>query len=1209
MKNRLLLTFLLVGGCLIGAKGQDDFWVEISNPPGGDLKEIYWIENAEMLIGLDYGPTSFNPLAFKSTDDGETWEEIVTPLDSLDFRHISVSPYGSLYGYRINRDVFKSEDFGESWGQVAEDSEYRWWHEITEGNIIAFDSFNDEIVKSIDNGLNWETLLETGNTTITGNPFRIQRDGSIQFRYFNSPTCLTFVSKDEGMSWDTLFLPTHHNRWHPLVVDSSFYLFVDSNGANIPINTSNSVLYLGKVNDPEYKQLVSPDSSNYLIGRHTSPISLNNGELAIIVNDTLFTSDDKGLTWAYKNHQGIGGQAGEWFDFITEQLPNDKIFLKTSGGVMVSDDGGQSFYFGAHGLRNSTVSWNSTNNQNTIWGSNIMGLFKSNNLGEEWEQVFIKGIHSSYRRFDHYEVDENCNVYIVLDGKIHHSENCGASFTEAISSLDDILKIYLGNEEGCFFARQKSFKGIWKTTNFGQDWTLVLPDATLTNFDYHKDGRIYAQVKFESFTESSLIYSDDNGENWSIANQLPPSISSSISSFQLSPSGTIYIRTQDSLYYSDDHCHNMTVVNAPDIYIDAINSQGDIFIEDLGKLYRSNNKGLNWTLMPLPEEVILRRLFMDENDYLFINYSISGYERHFRSTLPTSQGTYLFGNASKSDDEDCSTFDPAFPMENIIIEAKSGDTWYTQTDTLAGDYQMFVDTGSYTVTAIPPLPFFWDTCAFEVDLPIENDTTYQDFSMPALGDCPFITVDLAVPFLERCFEQDIFIQYCNHGTEPADSVQLFLELDDFLSITETEWNWIPVPDTTNLYSLTLPGMEVNDCQTITTAVEVSCDAELGQIHCITVNGSPDLLCHMPPNWSGAEIEASAECQDSVVYLALENVGTAPSSQLDFVIIEDDVVLFQGDTNYQVAEVFEYFAPANGSFLRIESEQEPGHPFPGPVAAWEIGCNGNGTPSFEFIPQFPQGDAFGSEDSNCDNNAGSYDPNDKTGAPFGYGPRHFIKPGTDIEYLIRFQNTGTAPAHDVVIRDTLSSHFLPGSIRVGAASHPFTWNLSGSGVLTFRFDDIELPDSLSNEPESHGFISFKISHRPELPLGTILENSAAIYFDFNAPIITNNSFHELGVDFLEVISNTKNHTSTNNTALSIYPNPASDRAIIQLPESGRGMKTFRIYSSHGQLMREESIPFGNFFVVEKEDLPNGLFFIEIKNEGGDTVGNGKVLFGL
>src|SRR5690606_8518432 len=101
----------------------------------------------------------------------------------------------------------------------------------------------------------------------------------------------------------------------------------------------------------------------------------------------------------------------------------------------------------------------------------------------------------------------------------------------------------------------------------------------------------------------------------------------------------------------------------------------------------------------------------------------------------------------------------------------------------------------------------------------------------------------------------------------------------------------------------------------------------------------------------------------------------------------------------------------------------------------------------------------------------------------------------IDYTIRFQNTGTDTAFNVLITDTLPAYLDPGSFVVGAASHNFTWELRDAGTLKFSFPDILLPDSNANEAASHGFVSFRIKPREPVLPGTMIENFANIYFDF------------------------------------------------------------------------------------------------------------------
>jgi uncharacterized repeat protein (TIGR01451 family) len=144
---------------------------------------------------------------------------------------------------------------------------------------------------------------------------------------------------------------------------------------------------------------------------------------------------------------------------------------------------------------------------------------------------------------------------------------------------------------------------------------------------------------------------------------------------------------------------------------------------------------------------------------------------------------------------------------------------------------------------------------------------------------------------------------------------------------------------------------------------------------------------------------------------------------------------------------------------------------------------------------------------------SYDPNDKQAFPLGYTDEHWLLQETEQEFLIRFQNTGNAPAQNIRIRDTLDVNFDIESFRLISNSHSVMTSINPqTRLIDLYFENIQLPDSVNDEPNSHGLISYKITPLPNLPIGTVLENTAYIYFDNNNPIITNTTWttiHECG----------------------------------------------------------------------------------------------------
>lgn len=128
---------------------------------------------------------------------------------------------------------------------------------------------------------------------------------------------------------------------------------------------------------------------------------------------------------------------------------------------------------------------------------------------------------------------------------------------------------------------------------------------------------------------------------------------------------------------------------------------------------------------------------------------------------------------------------------------------------------------------------------------------------------------------------------------------------------------------------------------------------------------------------------------------------------------------------------------------------------------------------------------------------SYDPNNKEASPTA------ILDSTLqwLTYTINFQNTGTATAQHIYLLDTLDDNIDAASFELIAYSHQPVTQVIGT-VVRFNFPGINLPDSLTNEPGSHGYVQYKVKLKSGLALGTSIYNTANIYFDFNAPVVTN-----------------------------------------------------------------------------------------------------------
>ncbi|MFN0030839.1 MAG: T9SS type A sorting domain-containing protein [Flavobacteriales bacterium] len=134
---------------------------------------------------------------------------------------------------------------------------------------------------------------------------------------------------------------------------------------------------------------------------------------------------------------------------------------------------------------------------------------------------------------------------------------------------------------------------------------------------------------------------------------------------------------------------------------------------------------------------------------------------------------------------------------------------------------------------------------------------------------------------------------------------------------------------------------------------------------------------------------------------------------------------------------------------------------------------------------------------------AYDPNAISAEPLGYTDEHFILNNQQIEYTVQFQNTGNAPATNVIVRDTLDPHLNISTWMMGVSMHDcFVQVNPATREAVFYFENIMLPDSTSDEPGSHGVFTYFIRPNNTLPHNTAIDGTAHIYFDNNPAVVTN-----------------------------------------------------------------------------------------------------------
>ena len=211
--------------------------------------------------------------------------------------------------------------------------------------------------------------------------------------------------------------------------------------------------------------------------------------------------------------------------------------------------------------------------------------------------------------------------------------------------------------------------------------------------------------------------------------------------------------------------------------------------------------------------------------------------------------------------------------------------------------------------------------------------------------------------------------------------------------------------------------------------------------------------------------------------------------------------------------------------------------------------------------------------------GSYDPNDKSVIP----ENTLEFENVPLEYTIRFQNTGNYPADFVVIKDTLDSQLDLSTFQMITTTHPYHLEIVNR-IATWTFPNINLPDSISNEPESHGFLKFKVNRNQGLGVGTQIFNNAQIYFDYNAPINTNTCIFSI-----ESILTTEALGS--NLIVNVYPNPSTEIIHLSLNHEVHNVEV-----TLTDLLGKVHFS-GNYNKLSNTEIeiqnPSGMYFLTLK----------------
>jgi uncharacterized repeat protein (TIGR01451 family) len=508
--------------------------------------------------------------------------------------------------------------------------------------------------------------------------------------------------------------------------------------------------------------------------------------------------------------------------------------------------------------------------------------------------------------------------------------------------------------------------------------------------------------------------------------------------------------------------------------------------------------------------------------YTQVGQKIVPYFASFGKRLTIPKLNYIKGNIYVDQNSNCTKDELEATMKDIIVKAEPGP-YYAITDE-KGNYRMAVDTGSFTLKQMLPegikVKLVNQLCPANEKSHTVSFTSYnntiQDLNFGNyITLCPFLNVQIASDRRRRCFRGTTTITYTNTGSGSASDVKVHVKFPSYVIPIKADKAYTLTSDSVYIFDIGTLDASRSGRISITDSVICGISSIRGLTQCTKVWITPANSC-LPPNpqWDKSDISLQATCRDNgFVRMNIYNKGVGHmADSSSFRIFLDAKLIFKHPYKLLAGDSLILQVPANGQTVRIEADQHSYHPTEriSTLTIEACGKDASGKVSRGFVTQLPVASEAPEQAIECLPIIDSFDPNDKAVVPQGMTENYYTPMGKALEYTIRFQNTGTDTAYKVVVVDTLSANLNMSTLQLGTVSHPYTLSVSGKGkpVLTFTFNNINLPDSTSDQLGSNGYIKFSIKPKEGLAEKTIIKNYADIFFDYNEPVRTNTVFNTI-----------------------------------------------------------------------------------------------------
>jgi uncharacterized repeat protein (TIGR01451 family) len=853
--------------------------------------------------------------------------------------------------------------------------------------------------------------------------------------------------------------------------------------------------------------------------------------------------------------------------------------------------------------------------------------YRSADGGITWDPVTIGAYGYIYRMM----CVSASELWAVTNTGLFHSLDDGQTWTK-IPLTDSNAQLFSTSNGTAIIKDDCTPLSFSKSDDGGQTWTsiqadLASPDVTAV---YTSSNDVVYAKSCHSFSRS-----DDGGQSWSTAT-VTDGTSSNMDNLAVLPDGTLFSLSKPTqhLMTSEDGGITWVIIPTPvglawwddDLSVLKTDKFGNLFLlVEQSSSYTSSDKGATWSPVGFsyvptlnPDDPIW---VLGNGDYF--QPWLNGFIHYVSSTNTKGPETMTFLNS------------------NTVIHsvryatASNQDDFYMDGTTDTGKPFIGRYAGNKKVepfTSFPgsnpgPMAVSTDGILFAAS----NDSLFASANKGAdwifEGSLPYpYTGTQTLECLQICADEHLYLGYYGHVVYKSDKpiinnysvIQGVAWLDqnnncirepdepllgnayvrahgqlDAGGFANASGNyWLYLPSGTGTYSVAIqppnPLFESSCSVSVTTGSQQDTLTADIAVHSVTpcpylqVNASTSLL---------------RRCNTSIYTVAYHNTGTDVATDAHLEVTLDSFFVFQSASappSAQNGQVLTFalgdLPPGASGSIQIQFEiscQAPVH---------QIHCL-----KAQIFPVSPclAGLPDLSESTECRQNVSSFDPNEKHAFVDGKEDPASVAPNGTIEYLINFQNIGTDTAFTVVVKDRIAEWLDLSSFVPLASSNPYDFTVLPDRTLIMTFSGINLPDSTTNEPASHGFVKFGIRQIPDLAPGKAINNTAQIYFDSNEPVPTNTSH-------LVVTIPVKVNEPLPGYSVQVFPNPFEDGItfMVNAPEENN-VYHLTLTDALGRSISNRIFT-GPSCKLERAGMESGIYFFSIEAGNGQQIATGRLV---